>query len=164
MKFYLLSSMGPGVYAARDGVLHLQLFCVPLVFELTFYWALPPQGQVHRTRSKFWKFYLIKTGFTLSEPVSCVTVFRLFRLERSFWVFRVWTQQLDVQHLIYWQGQRVCDALFTRVFWGISPNRRTLGVVCWGSSPIFYVPTFPWKYFFSTKWERSEEIKRELFT
>jgi hypothetical protein len=23
---------------------------------------------------------------------------------------------------------------------------------------------FPWKYFFSTKWERSKEIKRELFT
>jgi hypothetical protein len=23
---------------------------------------------------------------------------------------------------------------------------------------------FPWKYFFSTKWERSEKMKRELFT
>ncbi len=28
--------------------------------------------------------------------------------------------------------------------------------------PILYVPTFPWKCFFSTKWERSQEIKREL--
>jgi hypothetical protein len=27
-------------------------------------------------------------------------------------VFRVWTQWVHVQHLIYWQGQRVCDALF----------------------------------------------------
>ncbi len=30
----------------------------------------------------FWKFYLIRTGFTLGEPVSLVKVFRLFRLER----------------------------------------------------------------------------------
>jgi hypothetical protein len=28
-------------------------------------------------------------------------------------------------------------------------------------APQFYM--FPWKYFFFTKWERSEEIKRELF-
>jgi hypothetical protein len=33
-----------------------------------------------------------------------------------------------------------------------------------GELPNFYVPTFPWKYFFSTNWERPEEIKRELFT
>ncbi len=31
---------------------------------------------------------------------------------KCFLVFRVWTQSVDVQHLIYWQGQRVCDALF----------------------------------------------------
>ncbi len=37
----------------------------------------------------------------------------------------------------------------------------TLGGLCWGSSPQFYVPTFPWKYFFSMKWERSKEIKRD---
>ncbi len=34
--------------------------------------------------SNFWKFYLIKTGFTLLEPVLLVKVFRLFRLE---WIF-----------------------------------------------------------------------------
>jgi hypothetical protein len=28
----------------------------------------------------------------------------------------VWAQKVDVQHLIYWQGQRVCDALFFFVF------------------------------------------------
>ncbi len=39
-------------------------------------------------------------------------LFRLFRLERIVLVFRVWTQSVDVQHLIYWQGQCVCDALF----------------------------------------------------
>ncbi len=31
-------------------------------------------------------------SFTLLEPVSLVKVFRLFRLERIFLVFRVWTQ------------------------------------------------------------------------
>ncbi len=39
-------------------------------------------------------------------------MFRLFRLEQIFLVFRVWTQYVDVQHLMYWQGQLVCDALF----------------------------------------------------
>ncbi len=73
---------------------------------------------LHRDRnysigSNFWKFYLNRTGFTLGEPVSLVKVFRLFRLERIDLVFRVWTQQVDVQHLIYWQGKRVCDALFS---------------------------------------------------
>jgi hypothetical protein len=39
--------------------------------------------------SNFWKFYLIKTNFTLGEPVSLVKV---FRLEQIVLVFRVWTQ------------------------------------------------------------------------
>jgi hypothetical protein len=57
----------------------------------------------------FWKFYLIRTGFILGEPVSLVKVFRLFRLELiCFGVQSV----VDVQHLIYWQAHRVCDALF----------------------------------------------------
>ncbi len=34
--------------------------------------------------SNFWKFYLIRTGFTLDEPVCLVKVFRLFRLELIF--------------------------------------------------------------------------------
>jgi len=55
-------------------------------------------------------------SFTFLESVSCnvvslVKVFRLFRLEWIVLVFRVWTQEVDVQHLIYWQGQPVCDAL-----------------------------------------------------
>ncbi len=41
-------------------------------------------------------------SFTLLEPISYwVKVFRLFRLEWIFLVFRVWTQQVDVQHFIY---------------------------------------------------------------
>jgi uncharacterized protein YybS (DUF2232 family) len=62
--------------------------------------------------SNFWKFYLIKTSFILDELVSLVKVFRLFRLAWIVLMFRLWTQEIDVQHLIYWQGQCVCDALF----------------------------------------------------
>jgi len=35
-------------------------------------------------RSNFWKFYLIRTGFKLGEPVSLVKVFRLLKLEQMF--------------------------------------------------------------------------------
>jgi hypothetical protein len=41
------------------------------------------------------------------------------------------------------------------------PPTRTLGHYARGAPPILYVPMFPWKYFFSTKWDRSKEIKRE---
>jgi hypothetical protein len=64
-----------------DGVLHLQL-----------YWALTHRARDYRIGSNFWKFYLIKTDFTLGELVSLVKVFRLFRLEGIILVFRVWTQ------------------------------------------------------------------------
>jgi hypothetical protein len=63
----------------------------------------------NRIASNFWKFYLIKINFTLGEGVSLVKVFRLFGLEQIVLVFIMWTQYIDVQ---YWQGQRVCDALF----------------------------------------------------
>jgi hypothetical protein len=74
----------------------------------------PVGDKDYRIGSNFWKFYLISTCFTLGEPGFLVKVFRLFRLERIFLVLRVWTQYIgrDVQHLIYWQGQRVCDALW----------------------------------------------------
>ncbi len=38
----------------------------------------------YRIGSNFWRFYLIKTSFTLGEPVFLVKVFGLFRLERDF--------------------------------------------------------------------------------
>ncbi len=38
-------------------------------------------------------------------------MFGLFRLEHIILVFRVLTQHVNVQHLIYCQGQCVCDAL-----------------------------------------------------
>jgi hypothetical protein len=61
-------------------------------FWSLFCWALPPQDRDYRIESNFWKFYLIRTSFTLDEPVSLVKVFRLFRLEWIDLVFRVWTQ------------------------------------------------------------------------
>jgi hypothetical protein len=41
-------------------------------------------------------------------------VFRLCRLDRIVLVFRVRTQYVDVQHLLYWEGQRACDDLFSK--------------------------------------------------
>ncbi len=38
----------------------------------------------YRIGSNFWKVYLIRTGFTLSEPVSFMRVFRLCILKRIF--------------------------------------------------------------------------------
>ncbi len=55
----------------------------------------------YRIRSNFWKFYLIRTDFTLADPVYSVKVFRLFRLEWIFFgVQSVWTQCIDVQHIL----------------------------------------------------------------
>jgi hypothetical protein len=42
------------------------------------------------------------------------------------------------------------------------PHKSNPRELCRGSSPILHVPMFPWKYFFSTKWERSEEIKKRV--
>ncbi len=72
----------------------------------------PYKDEDYHIGSNFWKFYFIRISLTLGEPVSLVEVFRLFRLERIVLVFRVWTQQVDVQHFIYWQARHVCDALF----------------------------------------------------
>jgi hypothetical protein len=60
----------------------------PVFVEKTFYWA---RDRDHRIGSNFWKFYLIRTGFTSDESVSWVKVFRLFRSELFFFGCRVWT-------------------------------------------------------------------------
>jgi hypothetical protein len=59
----------------------------------------------YRIGSNFWKFYLMRTSVTLRELVSLVKVFRLFRSEWIFLLFRLWTQEVDVQHIIYWQAR-----------------------------------------------------------
>jgi hypothetical protein len=45
------------------------------------------------------------------------------------------------------------------VYFERSPLTKMFG----GAPPIIYVPTFPWKYIFFTKWEKKKEIKRKLF-
>jgi hypothetical protein len=58
----------------------------------TIFGPYPHRDMGYHIRSNFRKFYIIKTGFTLGELVSLVKVFRLFRLEQIFLVFKVWTQ------------------------------------------------------------------------
>ncbi len=53
-------------------------------FATPFLGPVPHRDKDYRIRSNFWKFYLIRTGFTLCERVLWVKVFRLFRLERFF--------------------------------------------------------------------------------
>jgi hypothetical protein len=52
----------------------------------------PHRDGDYRIGSNFWKFYFIRTSFTLDELVSLVKRFNLFRLEWFVLVFRVWTQ------------------------------------------------------------------------
>ncbi len=47
-------------------------------------------------------------------------VFGPFRLDWNFLVVRVWTRYVDVQHLIYWEGEPVCDAFV----WILSQDRK----------------------------------------
>jgi hypothetical protein len=46
----------------------------------------PHKDRDYSIGSNFWKFYLVKTGFTLGELVLLVKEFRLFRLEQIFFV------------------------------------------------------------------------------
>ncbi len=85
---------------------------VYMTSSATFVGPCPHEDRDYCIGSNFWKFYLIRISFTLGELIYLVKVFRLFRLEQIVLVCRVWTQQVDVQHFIYWQGQCVCDALF----------------------------------------------------
>jgi hypothetical protein len=74
--------MGP--YSRKALTLGLYL---PLQEGSLFVGPCPHKVRYYRIGSNFWKFYLIRTSFTLGEPVSLVKVFRLFRLElfRLFW-------------------------------------------------------------------------------
>jgi hypothetical protein len=76
-------------------------------------------GSFRIPSSKTWTFrtFVEVLGFQVLEPVSLVKVFRLFKSEPILLVFRVWTQHVDVPHIIYWQGQCVCDAFL--VHWPI---------------------------------------------
>ncbi len=47
-------------------------------------WARPHRDKGYHIGSNFSKFYLIKTGFTLSEHVYLMKMFRLFKLKCNF--------------------------------------------------------------------------------
>jgi hypothetical protein len=85
----------------------------------------------------FGSFTLLdRTDFTLSNWFLC---WKCLDWNWFFLVFRVWTQHVDVQHLIYWLGQRVYDALFWRrklacwvghVTWSLYSSKSLH--MCWG--------------------------------
>jgi hypothetical protein len=66
----------------------------------------------------FWKFYVIRTDFTLSKLVSLVKMFRLFRLEWIFWgVQSVDTVgRFTIYYLLAGPACLWCDALFCLLF------------------------------------------------
>jgi hypothetical protein len=72
--------------------------CPSSFFTLSWFHPLfwlgpvPVGDKDYRIGSNFWKFYPIRIDFTWGEPASLVKVFRLFRFERTFLVFRVWTE------------------------------------------------------------------------
>jgi hypothetical protein len=116
--FHLCFRKSHSLYGQQKGTTGAG-FSLLCSYHFIFVRPCPHRDTDYGIGSNFWKFYLIKTGSTLSvEPVSLVKVFRLFRLE---WIFfgvqsKLWTQEVHVQHLIYWQGQCVCDALFQTSF------------------------------------------------
>jgi hypothetical protein len=42
------------------------------------------------------------------------------------------------------------------------PAEKTLGCYATGAPLVVYVPMFPWKYFFFTKWDKREGIKKRI--
>jgi len=69
-----------------------QGFSTKDIGKYPFVGPCPHRNKDYRIGSNIWKFYLIEIGFTLGELVSLVKMFRLFRLEQMFLVFKVWTQ------------------------------------------------------------------------
>jgi hypothetical protein len=68
----------------------------------------PRRDSVYRIGSNFWKFYLIRTGFTWRELGFWWKCSDCLDRNEVFWCSEC---VHNVQHLIYWQGQGVRDAL-----------------------------------------------------
>ncbi len=75
------------------------MFCVSVVCIVC--WALPRD---YRIESNFWKFYLIKTGFTLDEQSICD--FIIFNhMYQNFQNKKLWCQNIKLQIiLIIWHS------------------------------------------------------------
>jgi len=61
-----------------------------LMVRTRFIEPCPHKNRDYCIGSNFWKFHPMRIDFTLGEPVSLVKMFRLFRLNWIFLVFRVW--------------------------------------------------------------------------
>jgi hypothetical protein len=57
---------------------------IGICIKALFSGSCPHRDRDYCIQSNFWKFYLIKTGFTLGGPVSLVKMFWLFKLEQMF--------------------------------------------------------------------------------
>jgi hypothetical protein len=90
-----------------------------------FVWFVGPcshRDRDYRIRSNFWKFYLMRTGFTLGEPVSLVKLFRLSKLEQMFFwcsecvdtVGRCTTSYLLARPACLW---RLVFVLHPKLYW-----------------------------------------------
>jgi len=60
------------------------------MFIQHFVGPYPHRRRDYHIGSHFWKFYLVKTSFTLGEPISLVKMFRLLTLEWIVLMFWVW--------------------------------------------------------------------------
>ncbi len=99
----------------------------------------------------FWKFYLIRTGFTLGELVPLVKVFRLFRLEWMFsgvqsvdTVGRCTTSYLLAGPACLW------GLVWAQGYYQSGPSIRNCTKPCWVSSQVSRL--WPWVSKKSNTW------------
>jgi hypothetical protein len=83
-SFFFVASICHVVSAHRANVHHVIANVSHVVGAHHVVGALSLSHRDYRIGSNFWKFCLIRTGFTLNESISLVKVLRLFRLERIF--------------------------------------------------------------------------------
>jgi hypothetical protein len=149
-------------------VIFIQIICL-------FVFVMAPTGTgTNRIRSNFWKFYLIKTSFTLDALVflgesvlDCLDWNRFFSGVRTVDNNGKWR----VQHLIYWQGQCVCDALFHTFFqvFGVpqrevlhSRQRESVVFLSFLPPPPFIVG-YTIAYGRFPRWRKKQKIKKWFF-
>jgi hypothetical protein len=74
---FLFAGLNLNIWTCHKGKSHCAM-------NHLFVGPCPQRDRDYCIGSNFWKFYVIRTSFTLDEPVSLMKVFRLFRLERIF--------------------------------------------------------------------------------
>jgi len=91
-KFTAYHICDPSVTSQNTMCIHTYSFCWLQNISIFKHWLTlsfvgpcPCGGRDYCIGSNFWKLYLIKIGFTLSEPVSLMKVFRLKQFFLVFW-------------------------------------------------------------------------------